>query len=571
MSEKNTNTDSSPQPDTRAENSSVAGSSTMGLDAIWQLLDAKPESLESDAFIGMDLGGVTLSRLIAEGGMGRVYEGRQEKPSRPVAVKVLRPGFLLPDMLRRFLKETEILGRLRHPWISQVFSAGMCEIAGTKLPYFVMEYIPDALPITEYASQNNLSREHRLELFRQVCEAVAYGHQQGVVHRDLKPRNILVDGHGHLKVIDFGVARGTAAGVPMTALTDAGQLIGTLQYMSPEQFGLDSSNVGSRSDVYALGLLLYELLVGAPPYECVGKPIVEAARIVQESTPLSLSRIDRSVSRAVSAIVDKCLAKDPLQRFADGQELLTAVTQALNGTYAGPSWLGQCVEQSRGVLINRKMILLLGLPAVFAVIKVGAPMRVFPTVPDIAARQTAAPNTASFSYGFRSVFQKNADEYLVESAGMKKWEDKFINPAVSYWGPSGNGAEGRLVYRFRFPGEATRIHVKASSPCWDFTKEPGGVGRGVSALEASRDGKVWIVLRDNLESRQWGKDWSIDESLSRELVNGKGLWLRMRFYTEDAPAPRGYTVAQFGRSSAEATEDVFHVQADCIAGSAGGK
>ncbi len=570
MPKKNTDSESLPKPDARAENGSTAGSDTFGLDAIWQLLDAKPESLESDAFIGMDLGGVTLSRLIAEGGMGRVYQGRQEKPSRPVAVKVLRPGFLSPDMLRRFLKETEILGRLRHPWISQVFSAGMCEIAGAKLPYFVMEYIPDALPITEYVSQHNLSREHRLELFRQACEAVAYGHQQGVVHRDLKPRNILVDGQGHLKIIDFGVARGTAAGLPMTALTDAGQLIGTLQYMSPEQFGSDSSNVGPSSDVYALGLLLYEILVGAPPYECVGKPIVEAARIVQETTPLSLSRLDRSVSRSVSAIADKCLAKNPLHRFADGQELLTTLTQALDGTYTSPSWLRQCVEQWRGILFNRNMILLLGVPAVLAVVKVGAPTSFISVMPDVATRH-AALNTASFSYGFRSVFQKDADEYLVDSSGMKKWEDKFINPAVSYWGPSGNDAEGRLVYRFQFPGEATRIHVKASSPCWDFTKEPGGVGRGVSAIEASRDGREWFVLRDNLKPRNWGEDWSIDESLSRELVNGKELWLRMRFYAEDAPVPRGYTVAQFGRSSAEATEDVFHIQADCIAGSAGGK
>ncbi len=567
MSNKNIDSDSLPRPEPQAENSLVAGSSTFGLDAIWQLLDEKPESLESDAFIGIDLGGVTLLRLIAEGGMGRVYEGRQDKPSRSVAVKVLRPGFLSPDMLRRFLKETEILGRLRHPWISQVFSAGMCEIAGTKLPYFVMEYIPDALPITEYASQYNLSREHRLDLFRQVCEAVAYGHRQGVVHRDLKPRNILVDGHGHLKIIDFGVARGTAAGVPMTALTDAGQLIGTLQYMSPEQFGLDSSNVGPRSDVYAMGLLLYEILAGAPPYECVGKPIVEAAMIVQKSTPLSLWRLDRSVSRAVSAIADKCLTKDPLQRFADGQELLTALTQALDGTYAGRSRFGQWVEQGRGILFNRKMILLLGLPAVFAVVKVGVPTSFFPSVLDIAARQAGAPNATSFSYGFRTVFQKDADKYLVESSGMNKWEDKFINPAVSYWGPSRNDTEGRLVYRFPFPGEATRIHVKASSPCWDFTKEPGGIGRGASAIEASRDGEEWLVLRNSLEPRNWGEDWSIDESLPRELVNGKELWLRMRFYTEGAPVPRGYTVTQFGRSSAEATEDVFHVQADCVAGS----
>jgi serine/threonine protein kinase len=228
--------------------------------------------------------------------MGRVYEGLQRQPRRRVAVKVIRPGLISLEAYRRFAHESELLGRLRHPCIAQIFSAGICEVAGAQLPYFVMEYIPDALPITQYAARHFLPPDAVLEVFRKLCDAVAHGHAEGVIHRDLKPTNILVAPDGAPKIIDFGVARSVGGGPgSMTTLTEMGQLIGTLQYMSPEQFGADHDAIDTRSDVYALGVILYELLTGRPPYEIRYERIFEAARIVRDERPISPARINRKV------------------------------------------------------------------------------------------------------------------------------------------------------------------------------------------------------------------------------------------------------------------------------------
>jgi WD40 repeat protein len=285
-----------------------------------------------DPLMGTDLDGVTIVRLIAEGGMGRVYEGWQEQPGRPVAVKVMRAGLPSGSLLKRFEHEARILGRLRHPGIAQIHTVGIHDSAGRQEPYFVMEFIPHAASIVTYAESHQLSVHERLELFRQVCLAVAHGHQRGVIHRDLKPSNILVDGGGQPKVIDFGIARSTDADMALTSLhTDVGQLIGTLQYMSPEQFDADPDELDVRSDVYALGVVLYELLTGQPPYELRQKPVYEAARVVRETTPTPLSTVNRTLRRDVSIIAGKCLEKDRGRRYASASELGADIGRYLVG------------------------------------------------------------------------------------------------------------------------------------------------------------------------------------------------------------------------------------------------
>ncbi|MFM8577558.1 MAG: serine/threonine-protein kinase, partial [Planctomycetaceae bacterium] len=165
-----------------------------------------PRQSTSETLLGTEVGGVLIVRIIADGGMGRVYEGRQRKPRRPVAVKVIKPGVTTPAMLKRFEYEAQVLGRLRHPGIAHIHSVGTHMVRGQAVPYFVMEYIPNATSLTQYAEQHKLSTQDRLQLFCKVCEAVAHGHQKGVIHRDLKPGNVLVDSSGQPKVIDFGVA-----------------------------------------------------------------------------------------------------------------------------------------------------------------------------------------------------------------------------------------------------------------------------------------------------------------------------------------------------------------------------
>lgn len=227
---------------------------------------------------GTDLGGVTIVRLIAEGGMGRVYEGLQHAPSRTVAVKVMRDGLGSTALVRRFEFEAEVLARLRHPQIAQIHTFGTFEGAAGPVPFFVMEYVAEAVPVTAFATARQLDARGRVALFRRVCVAMAHAHEKGVVHRDLKPGNVLVDQDGELKVIDFGVALSTAAGLgSRTMATGAGDLVGTLRYMSPEQLGIDDAVVDARTDVYALGLMLFELLTGELPYELRGRSPVEAA------------------------------------------------------------------------------------------------------------------------------------------------------------------------------------------------------------------------------------------------------------------------------------------------------
>lgn len=311
-----------PGQDSEGDNEADASS----LNGLTNAVGIEPAEPGQDPFLGRDIGGVTIVTLIAEGGMGRVYEGLQDKPKRKVAVKVMRPGFVSREAIARFGMELEILGRLRHPSIAQIFSAGVCDVVGCQVPYFVMEYLPGALPITRYAKEKMLDIGERINLFQKVCEAVAHGHENGVVHRDLKPSNILVEPTGVPKIIDFGIAR-TIGDSPekITVLTELGQLIGTLQYMSPEQVEADPAAIDLRTDVYALGVILYELLTGKRPYEISDKQIFEAARIVREQKPISPLELNRELPSAIVKVTGTCLQKNREKRYANAAELALAI------------------------------------------------------------------------------------------------------------------------------------------------------------------------------------------------------------------------------------------------------
>ena len=275
---------------------------------------------------GSDLGGATILRLLGEGGMGRVYEARQTAPDRLVAVKVLRDAIASRDQLARFTYEAEVLGRLRHPGIAQIHASGTFLRGPITVPFFIMELVADARPITVYAREQGLGLKARVAVFRAVCDAVAHGHRKGVVHRDVKPANILVDADGDPKVIDFGVARSTALDAARSGLrTVAGQLVGTLAYMSPEQLDGRAEEVDARSDVYALGLVLHELLVGDLPRGRLGGSLLEAARASREGAAHASAAVERAAAtagcgraaaRSLAAVVGRCLAPDAGERYA---------------------------------------------------------------------------------------------------------------------------------------------------------------------------------------------------------------------------------------------------------------
>ncbi|MBT4531141.1 MAG: serine/threonine protein kinase [Phycisphaerae bacterium] len=278
-----------------------------------------------------EIGRYKIIGVIGQGGMGFVYEAMQESPRRRVALKVIKHGAVSKMALRRFEFETQILAKLHHPNIAQIYEAGTWHSTDGDLPFFAMEYIPGNRTLIEYANKRNLSIRDRLELFDKVCEAVHHGHQKGVIHRDLKPDNILVSSNGQPKIIDFGVARATDADLAVTTMqTTMGQLVGTLQYMSPEQCDADPDLIDTRSDVYSLGIILFQLLSGKLPYNLRKRAIHEAVRVIKEDRPDSMGTISSTLRGDIDTITLKSIEKDRELRYQSAAELANDVNRYLN-------------------------------------------------------------------------------------------------------------------------------------------------------------------------------------------------------------------------------------------------
>ena len=272
------------------------------------------------------LGKYRIIGVLGEGGMGVVYEAEQDNPKRRVALKVVRSAMVTRGLLQRFRHEARVLGHLRHPGIAQIYEAGSADSGAGGQPYFAMELVRGD-SITAYADEHGLSADARLELLAQLCDILEYAHQKGVIHRDIKPQNILVvtdmpgSSIGHrqtqqLKVLDFGVARATDADLnTVTLQTTMGQLVGTVPYMSPEQASGNPAEIDTRSDVYSVGVLGWELLTGRLPYDVRGKMVHEAVRVIREEEASRLSSIDRSFRGDVETILAKALEKDKDRRY----------------------------------------------------------------------------------------------------------------------------------------------------------------------------------------------------------------------------------------------------------------
>jgi tetratricopeptide (TPR) repeat protein len=261
--------------------------------------------------------------------MGSVYEALQDKPDRKVALKVIKSGVTSEEALHRFEQESHLLGRLHHPGIAQIFEAGTADTGEGPQPYFAMELI-QGLTLRRYAERSGLTIRQKLEIIAGVCDGVHHAHQKGIIHRDLKPGNILVDESGQPKILDFGVARATDSDLQATMRTSAGQIIGTLPYMSPEQVCADPSDLDTRSDVYALGVILYELLSGKRPYEVERRTLPEAVRAIAEEEPTPLRIVDRTFRGDVETIVAKALAKERDRRYASAAELAADIRRHLD-------------------------------------------------------------------------------------------------------------------------------------------------------------------------------------------------------------------------------------------------
>jgi non-specific serine/threonine protein kinase/serine/threonine-protein kinase len=313
---------------------------------------------------GSQIGRYKLLSVLGEGGMGIVYLAEQEgQIRRKVALKVIKPGMDSKRVIARFETERQALALLDHPNIAQVYDAGTTE---SGRPYFVMEHVKGS-PITEYCDRHKLSIEDRLTLFQEVCAGLQHAHQKGIIHRDIKPSNILVSAGGDKaipKIIDFGVAKAMAASLTeRTLFTEASQLLGTPEYMSPEQADMANEDIDTRSDIYSLGVLLYVLLTGVLPFDtdtlrtggiedirkviCETDPKTPSTRVaklgeeatsIAESRRTELAELAKCLHRELEWIPLKAMRKDRAERYRSAVELADDIGNYLDGDplMAGP-------------------------------------------------------------------------------------------------------------------------------------------------------------------------------------------------------------------------------------------
>jgi non-specific serine/threonine protein kinase/serine/threonine-protein kinase len=300
------------------------------------------------------IGRYRLLEKIGEGGMGEVWLAEQMEPvRRRVALKLVKTGMNTREVIARFGSERQALALMDHPAIATVFDAGSTEQG---MPYFAMEYV-DGVPITTYCDNHRLTTRERVELFMRVCEGVQHAHQKAIIHRDLKPSNILVtevDGRATPKIIDFGIAKALTQKLTAdTVFTRLGAIVGTPEYMSPEQALSSGEDIDTRTDVYSLGIILYELLAGAPPFELRKVTLEELLRRLREEEPPKLSTRIRTQAAATSeelarkrqteppalarqlrgeldSIALKALEKDRSRRYGSPSDLAADIGRYLN-------------------------------------------------------------------------------------------------------------------------------------------------------------------------------------------------------------------------------------------------
>lgn len=276
-----------------------------------------------------EIEGYRLLRQIGAGGMGVIHEAEQIQLRRTVALKLLRSENLDIQFVKRLEFEAQVLGQLRHPGIAQIYEAGWFDADNGRQPFFAMELVQGEL-LGTYAESHKLGIREKLELLAKICEAAGHAHEKGIIHRDLKPENILVEESGQPKILDFGLARAMSSDVKaVTTCQELNEVLGTILYMSPEQTEGRSDKVDARSDVYALGVLGYELLTGYLPHSSQGRSLVEYVYALHQEEIKPISTHNSELRGDIETLIAKALMREKPMRYANGSDMADDIRRYL--------------------------------------------------------------------------------------------------------------------------------------------------------------------------------------------------------------------------------------------------
>lgn len=514
------------------------------------------------------IGPYKLVQILGTGGMGSVWQAEQEQPvRRTVAIKLIKAGMDTAQVIARFTAERQALALMDHPNIAKVLDAGM--IGGTATnagrPYFVMELVR-GVPITNYCDENRLSPRERLELFIPVCQAVQHAHQKGIIHRDLKPTNVLIglyDGKPIPKVIDFGVAKATAGGNNNdTPFTQIGALIGTPIYMAPEQADAHNFDIDTRADIYALGVIIYELLTGGTPFtreQFQRVTVIDMIRLIRDAEPpkpstrlsssdnllelaaqrrLDPKKLTSSVAGDLDWIVMKCLEKDRNRRYETANGLALDIQRYLHDepVLAGPPSAGyrirKFVHRNRGSVIAAGLIVLALIGAVvgttWGLVKADRALKVAEAARKVAEteRQTAeAVQTFLQSDLLQQASPWEQADALVKSG--RSAEEAHANPTMKE--VLDRSAEGLVPEKInlKFPDQPL-VQARILQTVGNTYRGIGEYDKAIDHLSRCRD-----LLKDNLNADDPKSLSILDDLAQAYLAAGKvgdaiGLFKQVR-------------------------------------------
>jgi eukaryotic-like serine/threonine-protein kinase len=458
-----------------------------------------PVSGNSERDLPATIGTYRILGFIGEGSMGIVYRAEQQNPQRIVALKVIRVGIASAEHLRRFEREAELLGRLQHPGITRIYEAGTVNWGGGEQPYFAMEFI-DGWPLD--ASMPDRGSRYYLELMAKICDAVHHAHQRGIIHRDLKPTNILVDETGQPKILDFGVAHVADSDAQITRQTDMGQLIGTIAYMSPEQVLADPWALDVRSDVYALGIILYELLARKAPYDIKRKTLPEVVRIISEQDPAPLGSINRRYRGDVETIVAKALEKDKERRYLSAAELAADIRRYLadEPILARPASAGYRFQK----FLRRNKTLAASIAAVFLVLVAGI---------IVSSRE---------AFEARKAEQISAKEAASANAVIDFLRNDLLAQASTKNQSGGDRLDRNITVRTALDRAAARIEGKFDNHPEVEAAIQDAMGKTYEDLAEYAESEKHLARALSLERRAWGPESAKTLNTLNHL--GRTLW-----------------------------------------------